>query len=54
MLKKQYMKPFNCVQKERNQTNSKILSTKRVDKSYIFNIYLYKNNLVLDNLQGLM
>ena len=31
----------------------KMLSTKRVYKSYIFNIYIYKEDLALNNLQWL-
>ena len=42
-----------CTQKWA-QANLKMLSTKCVYKSYIHLIYIYKKDLVLNNLQGLI
>ena len=36
----QYLKPFNCIQKNELMRSFKKLSTKYVYKSYIFNIYV--------------
>ena len=53
MMIYQYLKPFNCLQK-RAQAHIRILSTKCVNKSYIYLIYMYKVDLALNNLQGLI
>ena len=45
------MKPFNYVQ-ESVQARSTILSTKCVHKSHINLIYMYKEDLVSNNLGG--
>ena len=47
----QYLKPFNSVEKNDRRLVLKMLSTKCVYKSYTFNIYMYKDGLVLNNLQ---
>ena len=46
----QYLKPLNCVQKKKKkwaQACLKMLSTKCIYKSYIFDIYIYKQDSVL-------
>ena len=47
------MKPFKCVQ-IRIQACLSMLSTKCVYKSYIYSIYIYKEDLALYNLQWLI
>ena len=45
----QYLKSFNCVQKKRRaQAHFKMLSIKFLQ--IIFNIYMYKQDLALNNL----
>ena len=46
-------KPFNCVQK-RPQARLRMLFTKCVYKSYPYLIYMYKDDLVLNNQQLLI
>ena len=45
------MKPFNCV-KKRTQVHLRMLSTKCLYKSYIFD--MYRKDLALNNLQWLI